>query len=321
MDEDSPVLPGGFLGGSAPCLREIYLDGIPFPTLPTLLLSTSNLAILTLSMIPPTGIISPEAMVTCLAVLPSLESLTIEFHTSTPYPDRISPTPATRTVLPALASFNFQGACEYLEEFVAQIDGPQLNDIWIVYMDEPYDFQVTQLSKFVDSSVGPELTPSRRAHVTFHVNRVVFILYRQENYLGGDQRSVETSIYPDELNWGITEMAEVLSRFSATLSTVVHLELEFQFMDDESLLESANNVDWLYLFRHFPAMRILDVSWGLAMHVAIALEDITTELATEVFPSLHLVFLEGEPAPSIETIFAAGSLSNRPVTFVETRGV
>ena len=114
-------------------------------------------------------------------------------------------------------------------------------------------------------------------------------------------------------------MAEVLSRFSATLSTVVHLELEFQFMGDEALLERAHDVDWLHLFCQFPAMRILDVSGVLAMFVAIALEDVTTEMVAEVFPSLHLIFLEREAASSVETIVAACRLSDRPVTFVETK--
>ena len=37
-----PALPDEFLGGSAPCLQEFYLSSIPFPALPTLLLTTSK---------------------------------------------------------------------------------------------------------------------------------------------------------------------------------------------------------------------------------------------------------------------------------------
>ena len=72
-----PALPDEFLGGSAPCLQEFYLNGIPFPALPTLLLTTSNLVNLTLSTIPPTGYIPPEAMVACLDVLPSSKALSL----------------------------------------------------------------------------------------------------------------------------------------------------------------------------------------------------------------------------------------------------
>ncbi len=67
------VLPTEFLGGSAPCLRTIRLYGIPYPALPSLLLSASNLVELRLHEIPPTGYISPESMVVGLAALPRLE--------------------------------------------------------------------------------------------------------------------------------------------------------------------------------------------------------------------------------------------------------
>lgn len=43
-----PVFPAKFLGGSAPRLQELTLSGIPYPTLPTLLSSTSNLVTLKL---------------------------------------------------------------------------------------------------------------------------------------------------------------------------------------------------------------------------------------------------------------------------------
>ena len=44
-DRNSPVIPTVFLGGSAPRLQYIHLEGIPFPALPALLLSTSDLVL------------------------------------------------------------------------------------------------------------------------------------------------------------------------------------------------------------------------------------------------------------------------------------
>ena len=98
-----------------------------------LLLSTSNLVFLDLREIPPTGYISPEAMVAGLTALPKLKSFIIEFQLATPRPDRIHPPPVTWTVLPALTSFRFKGASEYLEDLVAGIDAPQLDEIYIYY--------------------------------------------------------------------------------------------------------------------------------------------------------------------------------------------
>ncbi len=173
-DGNVPVLPGGFLVGSAPCLQIIHLDRIPFPALPTLLLSTGDLVSLSLRDIPPTGYISPEAMVVGLAALPKLETLIIEFQSATPCPDRIRPPPVTRTVLPALTDAQFQGASEYLEDLVVQIDSPQLDTIFIYYLDQFADLQAAQVSTFIGRSLGPKLTLVRHAEVTFFNDSVAF---------------------------------------------------------------------------------------------------------------------------------------------------
>jgi hypothetical protein len=121
-------IPDSFLGGSAPRLRFFCLDGISFPGLPKLLLSTTHLVTLCLVNIPPHGYISPEAMAICLSMLTSLESLNLDFGRIESHPDLKSrrPFPPIRRVLPALAIFRFVGVNEYLEEFVARIDAPQL---------------------------------------------------------------------------------------------------------------------------------------------------------------------------------------------------
>ena len=73
-------LPDEFLGGFAPRLQSLNLKSIPFPTLPKFLLSATDLVRLTLWDIPNSGYISPEAIVTSLAVLANLKFLTIGFE-------------------------------------------------------------------------------------------------------------------------------------------------------------------------------------------------------------------------------------------------
>jgi len=320
-DEDVPVLPIDFLGGSAPCLQQIYLHGIPYPALPKLLLSTSNLVDLQLLHIPPTGYISPEMMAACLAALPKLETFTIRFQQFPPHPDRIHPPPLTRPVLPALTDFEFGGRFEYLEGLVAQIDSPQLERISICYYLDPHDdfqVQVTQLSEFIDRSIGPELTPSRRAHVRFRLDQVTFILscpYPHESYPGCDQRTVATTISLDALGCHMPDVARVLSQFSAALCTVVHLELEAELHKGDQ----SDDVEWLHLLRQFPAMQTLHASLEPATLVFLALEDITAELVAEVLPSLSLICLEGVTASSLQKIVAIRRFSDCPITIVETR--
>jgi hypothetical protein len=86
--ETSPVDPDSFLGGSAPQLRSLALHSIPFPGLPKLLLTTTHLAYLSLSNIPHSGYISPEAVVTCISLLTWLEKLVITFKSPQSRPDR-----------------------------------------------------------------------------------------------------------------------------------------------------------------------------------------------------------------------------------------
>ncbi|KAH9164810.1 hypothetical protein EDB89DRAFT_387636 [Lactarius sanguifluus] len=86
-DGDLLALPDGFLAGSAPCLQELVLHDIPFPALPTLLSSASDLVDLQLLDLTEASYISPGALVTCLAVLPKLNHLSIELQRPTSRPD------------------------------------------------------------------------------------------------------------------------------------------------------------------------------------------------------------------------------------------
>jgi hypothetical protein len=92
-----PFIRGRFLGGSAPCLQHLRLKRVPFPELPTLLLSARNLVNLKLEEISEDGYISPEAMVGCLTVLTRLTTLSITIR------DRAS-LPEQRTGHPHLGS-------------------------------------------------------------------------------------------------------------------------------------------------------------------------------------------------------------------------
>jgi hypothetical protein len=118
------------LGGYAPSLKQLDLRDILYPALPEFLLSAGNLVTLTFRNISLSGRISPEAMVSHVAASPKLEILDIDFNALGSLPDLILSPPIIRTVLPALRKFLFSGACQYLEDFVSQIDTPQLNSIF-----------------------------------------------------------------------------------------------------------------------------------------------------------------------------------------------
>ncbi|KAH9005761.1 hypothetical protein EDB86DRAFT_3239822 [Lactarius hatsudake] len=113
-------------------------------------------------------------------------------------------------------------------------------------------------------------------------------------------------------------MAQVLSHNSVTFSNVVHLKLAVLDNYPEQL-EGTGDIAWPYLFHQFSNVQTLHVSRVLAGHVAAALEDITGEMAAEVFPSLDLIYLAGHPTSTIRNFIAARQLSDRPITVVNTK--
>ena len=86
-----PVITDPFLGGSVPRLRQLRLCHVPFPTLPDLLLSASDLVDLHLDQIPSTGYISSDMMATCMSLLPRLQSVFIIFQSQELFPDLTIP--------------------------------------------------------------------------------------------------------------------------------------------------------------------------------------------------------------------------------------
>jgi hypothetical protein len=174
--ETAGVVPRSFLGGSAPRLQSLLLYRIPFPGLPKLLLSTTRLVHLYPWRIPDSGYISPEAMVTCLSVLTSLENLIMEFESPRCRPDRKTqhPPPPTRTILPILTESRFEGVGEYLEDLVAQIDAPLLDNLTITFFHQLI-FDTPELTQFISRTLY--FTAHDEVHVVFsdlHVSVTAF---------------------------------------------------------------------------------------------------------------------------------------------------
>ena len=307
-----PALPDDFLGGSAPCLQEVHFTGIPFPALPTLLLSASDLVTLILYDIPSNGYFSPEAMIAALAGLPMLQNLIINFKFANTQLDPTHlPPPTTRVVLPALTSFDFQGTNEYLEVLVTRIVGAQLSRIWIAYLDHSLDFPVAQFSKFFHRSVSPDISPFTLARFYFCFDSLTFSMFRHgSNHLSPD---FSLACVCEHVTWRqVSQMAQAISQFSSISSTVVHLNLDVAYAEYREF--EGTGGEWLHFFSQFSMVRALHVSWRFAGHVALAMEYITEEMVAEVWPSLDSICLGGHLTSSVKKFIAARQLSGHPVT-------
>ena len=319
-DRNAPVLPGQFLGRSAPCLQELSLHGIPFPTLAMLLPSTSDLITLTLSNIPHTGYISPETMVAGLATLTRLRQLSIGFRSPNSRPDQIRLPPTARTVFPTLTSLSFHGVREYLEGFAARIDAPQLHSITIRFLNQLVDFDVPQLSRIIDHSEA--LKHHMGCYVTFTRRRIHFKAFPSDIDKSDVPRppfDITFCIVCEGIDWQVSHLTQALIQLSAIPSNMVHFTIESDFNPNRPIPEDMDDIEWQQLLSLFSSVRTLFVSDQFARHISRALEVIADRMmTTEVLPALDLLYLEGQSVSSVDKFIAARSDSGRPVTIVNT---
>ena len=316
--KSAPVVPDSFLGGSAPRLRHLDLERIPFPGLPKLLLSAIDLVTLRLHNIPRSGYFSPEAMVTCLSVLTSLKEICLEFESHPSRPDwesRRSPA-RTRVVLPALTYFGFQGVSEYMDDLVDLIDAPRLNYLYIVFFNQII-FDTAQLGQFVSRT--PRLKTPYEAHVVFdHYVVLVELLSRTSAFGYGN---LKVKIFCGELDRQLSTLAQVFTPSLPPLSTVETLYIE----RPHSQLDWKNNVvntQWLEFLRPFVAVRSLYVSRGFTPGIVSALQTLVGGRVTEVLPALERISLGfprrlGPVLGDIRKFAAARRLSGHPIAISE----
>jgi hypothetical protein len=315
-DENTLVLPDSFLGGS-PRLRSLTLYRIPFPGLPKLLLSTHDLVKLHLSGIPRSGYISPEAMVTALSTLTSLEELELGFQSPRSQADRASrrPPPLTRVVLPALTTLTFKGDSEYLEDIVSRLEAPLLSYTNITFFNQLL-FDTPLLRHFISRTAT--FRAAYQAHIACLTDTVLFSLYPRDRTEDGE---VMLSISCKPLDWQISSLAQVCSTSFPPLPTMERLDISIK-KDSDSLLEWQDDMEdtqWLDLLRPFTSVKDLDLSEDSVPLVAPTLRELSGERVTEVLPALETLFLEalrpsGPVKEAIGKFTAARQLSGFPVT-------
>jgi hypothetical protein len=310
-DETVPVIPDSFLDGSAQRLRFFALVGIPFPGLPKLLLSATNLVSLRLFRIPHSGYISPEAMVALISALSSLETLELEFRSPQSRPDwesRRRP-PSKRSVIPALNYFRFKGVIEYLEDLVTFIDAPQLNTLDITFFNQ-IDFDFPRLAQFINRT--PTIRTLDEAHVQFFDNGASVGPPRGPGTL-------QITISCREPDWQLSSIEQVCNSSLHPISTVEVLYIEHEYSELVWKNDAIENTLWLQLLLPFTAVKDLYLSREFAPGIAAALQELVGARITDVLPSLQNIFIEGLESSgplqeSIGRFVAARLLSDHPIT-------
>ena len=278
-----------FLGGFAPRLKEIKLDGIfyPFPKLRQVFSSINNVVELRLSKIPNPVYFSPDDLVTSLSTLFWLKSLSVDFCFTSHPPPNVTHPPPQRTTLPSLTSLNFHGASEYLEEFTARINSPTLCKITIRLFNQIF-FEIPQFCQFI---LGPNALGSPTwVIVTYSAESVSVLLI-----LNGNEHCVlGTSCR--RLDWQLSFVTEILSQLSPLLSSVRSLTI--QKGDGLPSMEDMDSAQWLELFQllaHVTLVRVSEEQLVPSIVQALVTEDMTTAILPELF-SLHLKEHFGTPS-------------------------
>jgi hypothetical protein len=313
---DAPVIPDSFLGGSAPHLQYLDLTTIPFPGLPKLLLSATHLVNLRLHTIPYSGYVSPEAMATCLSMSTSLESLRLEIEFYYPdlsfHPDLGGrrPFPPTRSVLPTLTIFSFNGVNRYLQEFVARIDAPRLSS---ATFSDNIDFDTPKLNKFISRMAT--LGAYDETHLIFH-GFDSLVRLRQTHPEGSDHRMVEVKISGHAYGRQLLTLAKICTLPLRLLLTMENLYI-CGSIDSPWRIGIKDSI-WLDLLLPFTAVKNLYISKAFSPLIALALQELTGGGATEVLPALQKVLLEGsqpsEPVhEGIAQFISARQVTNHPV--------
>ena len=315
VDGPGPILPESFLGGTAPRLRSLVLEDVPFPRLPKLLMSAIHLVKLDLYGIPFSGYIPPKAMVTSLSALTSLEYLRLHFRYPRPRPalelESRHPHPPTRSILPRLTKIGFKGASAYLEEILTQIDAPRLYKFHITFFNQII-FDTPQLFQFI--SRRPTLRAPKKSLVIFNSKAIIVKFPSQTS----DNNILSVQISCTVSEWQLSSVAQVCTSSLPPISTLEDLYILENRGDPPRWQDDVENTLWLELLHPFVAVKNLYLCKKTVPRIAPALQELVGARTTEVLPILENVFLEGlQPSGPLqkgtEKFFAARQLTSHPI--------
>jgi hypothetical protein len=314
-DGPEPILPDSFLAGTAPRLRSLILDDIPFAGIPKLLLLATHLIHLDLFNIPPSGYIPPEAMATSLTTLTSLVFLRL-FYLSPPPPDlgsrRQTPPPLTRSILPSLAEIRFKGASEYLEAVLARIDAPRVKHLGIIFFNQII-FDTPQLLQFI--SRRSTLIAPEKGHITFDFRTILVTLRSRTSDFG----ELRVEIPSTASEWQRLFLEQICTSSLTPLYTLEDLYIRVFSYWRPCGQGDVVNTTRLDLLRSFVAVKNLYLSERFMRGIAPTLQELVGGRTAGVLPTLENIFLQGlrpsEPLhEDIEKFVAARRLTNHPVT-------
>ena len=280
----APVVPDGLLGGFAPSLQRIWLEGVRFQSLPVVLSSANDLIELRLDKIPDSWDISPKTLASALSPLTRLISLTVEFQ-SPRLQTAQDPPPLTRTRLPALTMLFFKGVSEYFEDLVSRIDAPRLEYSVIKFFNQLL-FDISHFPKFIART--EKLRSLDRAEVFFDNQGVGIGLHLPETTV---PRNLTLRILCSPSDWQLSSLAQVCHQSLSLLSRVERLDIR-ECPSRTREPKWQDKTQWVDLFHPFAAMKALHIPRELGPRIAPVLQELALPRAADVLPELKWLIFE-----------------------------
>jgi hypothetical protein len=291
------AVPDSFLGGSAPGLRSLCLNGVTILGLPNLLLSATSLIRLRLENMSHSGHISPHVMADCLSSLGRLEELRIVFPLQYfPYQMDLRPPPLTRTILRKLTSLSFQGMGEYLEVLFTWIDAP-LHEYIYIKLFNPVIFDISRISLFN----GRErlIQTFNQAHMRFNCGLLEVTLSSLEEATGDRaMTALKLSVKCGDLAWQLQSLHQSRSRYLPPLDlTGTHGRFdvtEFAGGCSPPWARDMEKARWMEFLHLFAAVENLYLSEGLVLCITPTLREPAAREggSVKVLPALKSLFIE-----------------------------
>jgi len=282
-----PLAIDDFLGGSAPRLKEIRVEGIatPFLSLRRLLLSTHNLITLNLYGIPEFSSFPPGALATILSSLDHLKELSIHFRPPASRSTTNMEPPLERSTFPSLISFDFYGASKYLEAFVARAHMPVLDRLTTRFFNQAI-FEIPHFFGFLSRLEGFKVL--RGVELILHEKSVI-VEFREKGSL---RIKWHLSIQCRQLDWQLSLITQIFNQLSPLFSSANQLMIFGTIGSGPTGNVDVDPARWLEFFQSLPHFsRVLVNNHELVPDILHAL--VNEDMAAGVLPSLTLLQLSG----------------------------
>jgi hypothetical protein len=199
-----------------------------------------------------------------------------------------------------------------LDDLVARIDVPRLNDFSIIFF-ETLDYDTPHLVRFIRRT--PYSKAFGKAHITFYIGDAVMVNFSSQTPNRGELNLTVESTIPE---WHISSLTRTCTSSLPALPTLEDLYIQDGSMsvDWQYFIE---DYQWLRLLRRFIYVKNLYVSKEFVPRIVDALQELIGDRTTEVLPMLQNIFFEGlQPSEPVQEgigkFVAARQLIGQPIS-------